>query len=276
QAFAYQYDQFGNRWGTNSSCSSSDTSACQFTFNANNKITNAGVTYDAAGNVTDDGTYSYTYDAEGRVTTATASSGQVGAYDYDAFGHRTHESIGGTKYEFIFDLSGRPYEEIIGKTAKQTELYAGGTHVGVYANGTTYFSSTNWLGTEVRHTLPGGTNASTCTGYLPFGDGADCTGDIDTWNQPEFTGQWTDYETGGSVHMSNRNYLAIEGRFATPDPAGSAAVDPTNPQSWNQYVYVLNNPLSYVDPLGLQGDFCDEDNGDNDIICIGGSPTTLG
>jgi len=36
-----------------------------------------------------------------------------------------------------------------------------------------------------------------------------------------------------------------------PDPAGLAAVDPANPQSWNRYAYVLNNPLRAVDPLGL-------------------------
>jgi hypothetical protein len=28
-------------------------------------------------------------------------------------------------------------------------------------------------------------------------------------------------------------------------------VDPRNPQSWNRYAYVLNNPLALVDPLGL-------------------------
>lgn len=37
----------------------------------------------------------------------------------------------------------------------------------------------------------------------------------------------------------------------TPDPAGLAAVDPTNPQSWNRYAYVMNNPQAFVDPLGL-------------------------
>jgi RHS repeat-associated protein len=124
-------------------------------------------------------------------------------------------------------------------------------------HGTTYFSDTNWLGTEVRHTLPGGSNTSTCTGYLPFGDGATCTGTIQGWNQPGFAGQWTDYETGGNVHMSNRNYTAMSGRFNTPDPTGSGAADPSNPQSCNQYAYALNNPISNVDPTGLDGEECD-------------------
>jgi len=39
-----------------------------------------------------------------------------------------------------------------------------------------------------------------------------------------------------------------------PDPAGLAAVDLTNPQTWNRYAYVANSPLSNVDPLGLDGE----------------------
>ncbi|MGH9691919.1 MAG: hypothetical protein ACRD4C_12715, partial [Candidatus Acidiferrales bacterium] len=33
----------------------------------------------------------------------------------------------------------------------------------------------------------------------------------------------------------------------SPDP-GNAGADPGNPQSWNMYSYVLNNPLGIVDP----------------------------
>jgi RHS repeat-associated protein len=42
-----------------------------------------------------------------------------------------------------------------------------------------------------------------------------------------------------------------QARWITPDPAGINAADPTNPQSWNRYAYVLNNPLALVDPMGL-------------------------
>ncbi|MGH7192551.1 MAG: hypothetical protein ACREJM_03345, partial [Candidatus Saccharimonadales bacterium] len=51
----------------------------------------------------------------------------------------------------------------------------------------------------------------------------------------------------------------------SPDPAGLAAVSMTNPQSWNEYAYVLNDPASTLDALGLGGD-CIAD-------CSQGSPS---
>jgi RHS repeat-associated protein len=41
------------------------------------------------------------------------------------------------------------------------------------------------------------------------------------------------------------------GRWMTPDPGGLAVADPFNPQSWNRYAYVNNNPINAVDPFGM-------------------------
>jgi RHS repeat-associated protein len=65
-----------------------------------------------------------------------------------------------------------------------------------------------------------------------------------------------------------REYSIPQGRWLSPDRAGLAAVDPSNPQSWNRYAYVLNNPLANVDPDGedyylLGGAACD----DNPDLC---------
>jgi hypothetical protein len=51
------------------------------------------------------------------------------------------------------------------------------------------------------------------------------------------------------------------GRFLSPDPSGIAWVNPVNPQSWNLYAYVMNNPLINTDPTGLE---CVWDNGSYD------------
>jgi RHS repeat-associated protein len=52
-------------------------------------------------------------------------------------------------------------------------------------------------------------------------------------------------------HTLFRQYSSSLARWMHPDPAGLAAVDPTNPQSWNRYAYVLNDPTTFVDPSGL-------------------------
>lgn len=41
------------------------------------------------------------------------------------------------------------------------------------------------------------------------------------------------------------------GRFIQPDPL---VPEPGNPQAYNRYAYVYNNPLKYTDPTGHMGD----------------------
>jgi RHS repeat-associated protein len=47
------------------------------------------------------------------------------------------------------------------------------------------------------------------------------------------------------------------GRWHSPDPLGG---DVTNPQSLNRYAYVLNNPMTLTDPLGLGSEECSQSN----------------
>jgi hypothetical protein len=54
----------------------------------------------------------------------------------------------------------------------------------------------------------------------------------------------------------------------TPDPLGIFVADVSNPQTWNQYSYVLNNPLRFIDPKGL---YCVDSNGD-DLVDDNGDP----
>jgi RHS repeat-associated protein len=49
------------------------------------------------------------------------------------------------------------------------------------------------------------------------------------------------------VYMNSRWYAPEIGRFLSADPI---IPDPTNPQSYNRYTYVYNNPLGYVDEDG--------------------------
>ena len=79
----------------------------------------------------------------------------------------------------------------------------------------------------------------------------------------KFTGKERDSESGLD-HTWFRQYSSSLGRWMHPDPAGLAAVDPANPQSWNRYSYVLNSPTNLVDPLGL---VCSGNAGDQDTPC---------
>jgi RHS repeat-associated protein len=63
-----------------------------------------------------------------------------------------------------------------------------------------------------------------------------------------FTGKERDGETGldyfGARYMSS-----AQGRFMSPE-APFADQKPEDPQSWNLYGYVRNNPLRFIDPTG--------------------------
>ena len=101
--------------------------------------------------------------------------------------------------------------------------------------------------------------------YLPFGEEipADTAGrsasllfgasdDV----EQKFTGQIRDSETGMDFFTA-RYYGSALGRFISPDPANAGA-DATDPQSWNAYAYVRNNPLALVDPSGMDSIDCSQ------------------
>jgi RHS repeat-associated protein len=82
--------------------------------------------------------------------------------------------------------------------------------------------------------------------YLPFGE---------EWNpqpsgQPrKFTGKERDQETGWD-YFGARYYEASLARFTSLDPVTTFDENRVDPQRWNRYGYVRNNPMRYVDPDG--------------------------
>jgi len=87
------------------------------------------------------------------------------------------------------------------------------------------------------------------TAYAPFGETYATAGTGDQ----NFTGMNSD--TVSTLYdFPARRLSPWMGRWISPDPSGTNAVDPTSPQTWNRYAYVSNNPLSFVDPLGLDQD----------------------
>ena len=68
--------------------------------------------------------------------------------------------------------------------------------------------------------------------------------------QPSFsTGKERDAESGND-YFGARYYASSMGRFLSPDPKIMTARHLVNPQKWNKYAYVINNPLMRFDPDG--------------------------
>ena len=65
----------------------------------------------------------------------------------------------------------------------------------------------------------------------------------------KFTQKERDIETGLD-YFGARYYASTQGRFTSVDPANITGRHVVNPQRWNLYVYVNNNPLALFDPDG--------------------------
>ncbi len=77
--------------------------------------------------------------------------------------------------------------------------------------------------------------------YEPFGEATETLSIVE--QNLRFPGQYFDRETG--LHYNYfRDYDPRIGRYVQSDPIGLAG-------GLNAYTYVLNNPLRYIDPLGL-------------------------
>jgi RHS repeat-associated protein len=195
----------------------------------------------------------YYYDAESRPiqvdgTLGTCSTAAA-CYVYDANGLRVQKTIGSAQTSYLYDLSGNVVAEDYGSGWAPGYVYAGGQLIAEYKNSTTYFVHGNHLGSSSILTSVAGSVVD-CNAFYPFGEQDISICISSNITSHKFTGDERDTETNLD-HTWFRKYTSAQGRWMTPDPAGLAAVDPTNPQSWNRYAYVLNDPLDFADPLGL-------------------------
>lgn len=83
--------------------------------------------------------------------------------------------------------------------------------------------------------------------YLPFGE--PYPADPEPQERRLFGGKERDHETRFE-YFGGRYYASGSGRFTTVDPLLDTAAAIGDPQRWNRYVYVANNPFRYKDPDG--------------------------
>jgi RHS repeat-associated protein len=269
QTYTYVYDRYGNRWQQNLAQSGNGPQP-QFTFNAaNNQISTSGFAYDAAGNMTNDGSHTYTYDAEGNILQV--DLGNTATYTYDAMNRRIRVVQGSANTVYLFNASGQRVSTWNANTGAQVQgqFYWGSQPVAHYtaSPSQTHFQHQDWLGTERARTTYNGAVEGQFTS-LPFGDGFAVVSGTDS-DPYHFAGLDTDYEDT-TQHAQFRNYSPAQGRWLAPDPY-DGSYDASNPQSFNRYAYVLNNPLSYTDPSGKQ---CVVVSGGTYSVSTGGTTTT--
>jgi RHS repeat-associated protein len=252
------YDRYGNLLIINvSQCTAPTLSV---SVNAYNQVTNSGFSYDASGNMTGDGAYSYAWNGEGLLKSAGTTT-----CTYDGDGKRVEKSSG-TYYWFSPSGSVLAETDTGGNTQNEYIYFNGGRTARRDSSGNVYYYFQDQIGTS---RLIANSSGTVCydADFTPFGyKMAYVTACSQNY---KFTGMERDVETGND-HAWFRNYEQSLGRWMSPDPAGLAAVDPTSPQSWNRYPYVTNNPLALMDPTGLQGQ---DGYGTSPTGCPQGMPT---
>jgi RHS repeat-associated protein len=100
--------------------------------------------------------------------------------------------------------------------------------------------------------------------YLPFGDPS--TASPTGTETRRFGGKERNAETGLD-YFGARYYSSQTGRFTSVDPVLDMKGALIDPQQWNRYTYVRNNPMRYVDPDGRCSKPADQKEGETGV-CI--------
>jgi len=244
EALTYLYDAAGNRTSlTRASGTASllPTAVASATYDAANQQTQFGGvthTFDANGNLTNDGTNTYVWDARNRLI---GISGSITAsFAYDPLGRRANKAIGGITTQFLYDGN-----DIL------TELQAGAATAsylrslnidelfGILRQDGVYFSIYDGLGSVLTLTNQAASSVVQYS-YEPFGRTQSSNPSF--VNPFQFTGREND-DTGLTYYRA-RYYSPSLQRFLAEDPVEFQSGDT------NLYAYVRNRPTAFTDPYG--------------------------
>lgn len=238
----YTYDAVGNRL---------NSLAGSFGYNSSNELTaspSASYTYDANGNTiskTDStGTTTYSWDFENRLTSITLpGTGGTTSFTYDPFGRRIQKAgpLGTTN--FVYDGANivGEYDSAGALLAKYTQGAGIDDPLAMSRGGTTAYYSADGLGSVTS--LEDGTG-SVVAAYTYDSFGNLTSSEPTLMNSFRYTGREWDQETNLYYYRA-RYYDPTIGRFTSEDPIRFTG-------GINFYVYVLNSPVNFIDPLGLQ------------------------
>jgi len=220
---------------------------------ASDRVLQAGqeqLTYDANGNLVarkgSAGTTAYEYDTGGRLVKVVGPDGTTTSFGYTPTGERVwRRERNGLTY-FVYD--GLDLIAELSETGATRVTYVHGPGIdeplAMLRDGRTYFYHADRLG-SIRLLTDEQGKVAAAYDYDAFGKPT--TSQTSTLNPFTFTGREWDAITGLYYYRA-RYYDPSLGRFLSPDPL-PAALD--QPLDQNPYLYVRNQPLRLVDPLGL-------------------------
>jgi RHS repeat-associated protein len=208
-----------------------------------------GYCYDSAGNLLDQGScpttgpHAYVYNAENQMI---GLSGATNTYRYDGDGKRVTKTQGAKFY--WYGVGSDALDEMSDSFVYTGEyVFFGGKRIArIDSSGNTGYYFVDHLGSSRVVTNPSGSILDD-SDFYPFGGERPITSS--SGNSYKFTGKERDAESGLDNFDARYNSSNL-GRFMSPDP-DNAGASPDNPQSWNAYSYVLNNPVNATDPSGL-------------------------
>ncbi len=199
--------------------------------------------YSASGDLTDNSTHSYQYDAEGRLISV--DNGSTATYLYNSFGERVESHVGSDYKEYIYDKDGNQvgYMDRSGPAWNSWVVF-NNQHLAHYENSGTYFMHANSQGTAAFVTDYSGSVVQDELHY-PWGEVWQVAG---TQVEERYAGmEHQDSETGLDP-TPNRMYSSVNYTWLSPDPAQA---DIFQPQSMSAYSYAGDNPFTFTDPAGL-------------------------
>ncbi len=226
------------------------------THDENNRINSPGFSYNDQGEILSKSvngqstTYEwYAGDIPGLLKKITKGSTII-EYSYDGQGNRISRTENGVTTRYVLDMSG-DMVNVIAETDSSSNvtayyIYGLGLITKILPDNTAKYYHYDRIGNTVALTDSNG-NVTDQYAYTSDPYGISVTSQGSTPNPFKFIGQHGVMDDGNNLYyMRARFYDAGVGRFLSEDPLGFEGGD------WNLYAYVGGNPVTGIDPEGLQ------------------------
>ncbi|MEO8609210.1 MAG: RHS repeat-associated core domain-containing protein [Chloroflexota bacterium] len=247
--YLYAYDRAGNRLSQSIALDGGSPSVTNDTYNGANQLSSGSAAYDDNGNLTSDGTNSYTWDRANRlVEWDNGVAADLTAYAYDGLGNRIAQLLGTTSptiTKYLLDLQpglAVVLAETTGADVIRNIHSPRGIHAHKDAAGAWEWMVQDGLG-SVHGVVDNSVGVLESRNYDPYGVGFDATGSNQTVYG--FTGEPTD--DNGLLYLRARYYNPAAGVFTALDPFEGVF---NRPMSLNGYSWVEGNVPNAIDPSG--------------------------